>query len=97
MGVLLGLIRTHARSLCGHKAYDLDPFYHGEKVRIVGAITLKKILKVMTLNGSMDSKYFKVFVEYFLVPNLWLGVVVMMNNNLSTHKLKTIETFIQSD
>ena len=29
MGVLLGLTRTHARSLCGSRVYDLKPFYRG--------------------------------------------------------------------
>jgi hypothetical protein len=29
----------------------------------------------MTLNGSMDGKAFEVFVEQFLVPNLWEAAV----------------------
>ena len=29
----------------------------------------------MTLNGPMDSKAFKVFVEHFLALNLWDGAV----------------------
>jgi hypothetical protein len=29
MGVLLGLTRTHARSYCGSRVYDLKPFYRG--------------------------------------------------------------------
>jgi len=33
----------------------------------------------MTLNGSMNGKAFKVFVEHFLVPNLWDGAVVVMD------------------
>ena len=42
MGVLLGLTRTHARSICGSRVYDLKPFYRGAKVTVVGAISLKK-------------------------------------------------------
>ena len=49
----------------------------------------------MTLNGSMDSKAFPVFVEHFLVPNFWKGAVVVMDN-LPAHKLKVIEPLIQS-
>ena len=29
----------------------------------------------MALNGAMDGKAFEVFVEHFLVPNLWDGAV----------------------
>jgi len=34
MGVLLGLMRTHARALPGARAYDFKPFYRGSKVYI---------------------------------------------------------------
>ncbi|UNU20944.1 transposase [Microcoleus vaginatus PCC 9802] len=49
----------------------------------------------MTLNGSMDGRAFEVFIEHFLVPNLWEGAVVVMDN-LPAHKLGTIEPLIQS-
>ena len=55
MGVLLGLTRTHARSSGGCRVYDLKPFYRGAKVTVVGAISLKQVVALMTLNGSMDS------------------------------------------
>jgi putative transposase len=35
---------------------------------------------MMTLNGSIDGKAFSIFVEHFLVPNLWKGAVVVMDN-----------------
>ncbi len=54
MGVLLGLTRTYARSPHGTRVYDLKPFYRGAKVRVIGAISCKQVLAVMTLNGSMD-------------------------------------------
>ncbi len=86
MGVLVGLTRTHARSTCGSRVYDLKPFYRGALVTVVGAISLTKVVGLMTLNGSMDGKAFKVFIEDFLVPNLGDGAVVVMDN-LPAHKL----------
>ena len=50
MGVLLGLTRTHARSRYGSRVYDLKPFYRGAKVTVIGAISLKKVVGLMTLN-----------------------------------------------
>ncbi len=38
----------------------------------------------MTLNWSMNGKEFSVFVKHFLVPNLWEGAGVVMDN-LPTH------------
>lgn len=95
MGVLLGLSRTHARSAQGSRVYDFKPFYRGAKVTAIGAISLKKVLAVMTLNGSMDGNAFKVFVEQCLLPQLWSGAVVVMDN-LPAHKVEGIELLIES-
>ncbi|NES01799.1 MAG: hypothetical protein F6K22_02530 [Okeania sp. SIO2F4] len=54
MGVLLGLTRSHARSYYGSIAYDFSLFYRGQKVTVFGAISLTKVVGLMTLNGSMD-------------------------------------------
>lgn len=95
MGVLLGLTRTHARSVYGSRVYDLKPFHRGAKVTVIGAISLKKVVALMTLDGSMNSQAFKVFIEHFLIPNLWEGAVVIMDN-LPAHKCRTIEPLIQA-
>ena len=76
-GVLLGLTRTHARSQKGTRAYSLKPFYRKAKVTVIGAISIKKVVALMTMNNSMDGKAFVVFVEKFLIPKLWSGAVDM--------------------
>ncbi|MEG4443427.1 hypothetical protein QUB47_24085 [Microcoleus sp. AT9_B5] len=75
MGVLLGLTRTHARSRYGSRVYNLKLFYRIGEITVVGAVSFKKVVGIMTLDGSIDSKAFKVLVEHFLVPNLWDGAV----------------------
>ncbi len=90
MGVLLGLTRTHARSPYGQRVYDLKPFYRGAKVTVIGAVSLKQVLAVMTLNGSMDGNAFAIFVEKCLLPHLWAGAVVVMDN-VPAHKVAAIE------
>ncbi len=94
-GVLLGLTRTRARSPHGSRVYDLKPFYRGAKVTVIGAISLSKVVAVMTLNGSMDGDAFEVFIEKCLVPQLWSGAVVVMDN-LPAHKLASILPLIRA-
>lgn len=94
-GVLLGLSRTHARSPHGTRVYELKPFYRGAKVTVIGAISIKKVVALMTMNNSMDSKAFELFIEKFLAPQLWLGAVVVMDN-LPAHKLASIEPMIEA-
>jgi putative transposase len=95
LGVLLGLKLIHIRSYYGNRIEDFKPFYRGSKVTVIGAISLKKVLAVMTLNGSRNGKAFQVFVEKCLLPQLWEGAVVVMDN-VPAHKVKEIEPLIQS-
>jgi len=94
-GVLLGLTRTHARSTQGSRVYDLKPFYRGARVTVIGAISLTKVVALMTLDGSMDGDAFEVFIQKCLVPQLWSGAVVVMDN-LPAHKMASIEPLIKA-
>lgn len=95
MGVLLGLTRHKARSRRGTRVYDLKPFYRGAKVTVIGAISIQEVLTVMTLDDSMNGKAFEVFIKQCLVPKLWSGAVVVMDN-LPAHKISAITTLIES-
>ena len=94
-GVLLGLSRSHARSQLGTRAYAVKPFYRGQKITVIGAITFQRVVALMTIDNSMDSQVFEVFVEKFLVPQLWSGAVVVMDN-LPAHKVDSIKHIIEA-
>ena len=64
-GILLGLMRHHAHSKKGNRVYDLKTFYRGKKVTVIGAISMNKVLAVMTMDNSMDSNAFHLFIEKF--------------------------------
>jgi transposase len=49
----------------------------------------------MTLSESIEGQAFEVFIQQFLVPNLWDGAVVVMDN-LPAHKLAVMEPLIQA-
>ncbi|MGF1480071.1 MAG: IS630 family transposase [Cyanophyceae cyanobacterium] len=95
MGILLGLTRSHARAKPGERAYDYKPFYRGSKVSVIGAVTVSRVLAVMTLDDSMDAAAFKVYVSKCLVPQLWEGAVVVMDN-LPAHKVRAIAPLIEA-
>lgn len=94
MGVLLGLMRTHARAAPGERAGATGaPFYRGSKVSVIGAISVSKVLAVMTMDDSMDTAAFEVYVSKCLVPQLWKGAVVVMDNR-TAHKVDAIAPLI---
>ena len=79
----------------GHSLGGIKPFYRGAKVTTIGAISLKKVLAVMTLNDSMDGAAFSVFIEKFFCPQLWPRAVVVIDN-LPAHTLTSINSMIES-
>lgn len=48
---MLGLTRTHARSNKGTRVYEMKPFYRGQKVTVIGAISIKEVVVLMTANS----------------------------------------------
>ncbi|MEG4409310.1 transposase [Microcoleus sp. MON2_D5] len=70
-------------------------FYRGSKVTVIGGISLKKFMAVMTMNDSMDEPAFAVFIEKFFCHQLWLEAVVVMDN-LPAQKLASIVPMIES-
>ncbi|HBE33155.1 MAG TPA: hypothetical protein DD990_18035 [Cyanobacteria bacterium UBA11368] len=53
-GILLGLARTHARSQSGRRVTSIKPFYRAAKVTAIGAISINKVLALMTMNEGLD-------------------------------------------
>ena len=79
----------------GTRVSDLKPFYRGAKITAIGAISIKKVLALMTMNDSMDGKAFEVFIDKFLVPELGVGAVVVMDN-LPADKMASIAPMIEA-
>jgi DDE superfamily endonuclease len=95
MGVLLGIMRLRARSKKGERSYDIKPFYRGSRVTVVGAISNKKVIAMKTIEKSINGEEFKKFVQEQLVPKLWKGAVLVMDN-LKAHKVEGVEEMIEA-
>lgn len=68
--ILLGATRTHARSQPGTRVCSLKPFYRSAKVTAIGAISINKVLALMTMNDSMDGRAFAVFTLEVFMPTI---------------------------
>ena len=95
MGVLLGLMRTRARSLKGERAYDFKPFYRGKRISVIGAITQNSVLAMKTIDKGMNGQNFRQFLKEELAPNLWKDAVVVMDN-LPAHKVNGVTEIIEN-
>ena len=79
----------------GTRVYEMKPFHSVQKVTVIGAVSIKEVVGLMTINNSMASIAFKVFIEHFSLPDLSPGAVVVINN-LPAHKLASIEQMMAS-
>ena len=94
-GVNRAMTRTHARSLRGTRAYGSAPRNWGDNVSVLGALTWHGTLEPMCINGSTTGPVFLSFLDHFLVPHLWPGAIVIMDN-LSAHKAKAVREKIEA-
>lgn len=93
-GVNLALTRLFARSLRGQRAHGQRPHKRGKNVSMIGAIAMKGMIAQTNLLGATDGLTFEAFIAQKLVPNLWPGASVVMDN-CSIHKGAEIEALIQ--
>ena len=94
-GVNRAMTRLYARSLCGRRAFGSAPRNWGDNVSILGALTLRGTLEPMCVNGATDGRVFLTFLKDVLVPQLWPGAVVVMDN-LGAHKVRGVRELIEA-
>ena len=84
-GVNLAMIRLYARSPRGQRAIGNRPQRRGKNVSLVDALTLRGPIAVTTILGSMDGLTFEAYLICRVIPNLWPGACLILDNS-STHK-----------
>jgi transposase len=94
-GVNLAMVRLYARALKGQRAYGNRPQKRGKNVSMLSAVTLKKILTFFNVWGATDGVTFEAFIVRKLVPKLWKGACVVLDN-CSIHKGEEVEKAIKN-
>ena len=94
-GVNLAMTRTYARSPRGQRAFGSAPRNWGDNVTILSALSWRGPLASMYLPGSTDGPVFLTYLKKVLVPRLWKGAVVVMDN-LGAHKVVGVQALIEA-
>lgn len=74
------MTRLYARSLKGTRARGKRPQKRGKNISIIGALSLEKVLAKSNIYGAVDGVTFEAFIVQELVPKLWEGACVVMDN-----------------
>jgi transposase len=89
------MTRLHARAPKGERAYGQVPRNRGKNTTLIAAITLKGAMGApMTVEGGTNKEVFEIYLQHFLVPELEVGQVVVMDN-LGAHKPDKVRQLIE--
>jgi len=94
-GSNLGMTRLYGRCEGGGRVYDDRPGNKGKNITLIGAMSDEGLIAAMTFPGSLNTASFLVFIETILLPQLWIGAIVAMDN-LPVHYAEIAKTLIES-
>lgn len=79
-GSNLAMVRLYGRAKKGDRVRGEKPQKRGRNVSLVTAISLTEVVASRNIYGSVDGLTFEAFVVRDLVPKLWEGACVIMDN-----------------
>ena len=95
-GTNIAMTRLYARSKKGKRAYGQAPDHRGKNVTMIGALNWTEgFMAPMTWQGGTNGLTFLTYIEQVLVPNLWKGACVVMDN-FTSHHVEGVRAAIES-
>lgn len=94
-GINLAMTRLYGRARGGARVSAQCPGNKGENITLIGAMSDEGLIAAMTLPGSLNTPSFLVFLEKVLLPQLWTGAIVVMDN-LPVHYAHAAQLLLES-
>ncbi len=79
-GVNLAMVRMYARALKGERARGERPQKRGKNISLLSALSLEEVMASSNIYGAVDGVTFEAFIITKLVPKLWKGACIVMDN-----------------
>ena len=88
------MTRTHGRCPRGQRLHARVPHGHWKTLTFLAALRCDKITAPCVMDGPINGRSFRAYVEQFLVPTLKPGDVVILDN-LGSHKGQAVRDAIR--
>jgi transposase len=92
-GSNIGMTRDYARAPRGERAPGSVPRNRGTVTTMLGALDIRGVRALMTVEGATDTDVFEAFLEQVLVPKLRPGDIVILDN-VGAHKPELMRRLI---
>ena len=89
------MLRIYGRALKGQRARGSKPQKRGKNVSLLAALSLNQVIASSNIYGAVNGVTFEAFIANKLVPNLWSGACVVMDN-AKIHLGEEIRVLIES-
>jgi transposase len=94
-GSHIGMTRDYARAPRGERALGSVPRNRGEVTTMIGALDVRGVRAMMTVEGGTDAEVFEAFLERVLVRKLRPGDIVVLDN-VGAHKPEHMRRLIEA-
>ena len=95
-GIHLGMTRLYGRAPIGERLYDKEaPGARGKNISLIGGMSIDGLIATMSIDGSVNTDVFLFYIQKILVPQLWGGAIVLMDN-LPVHHAYVVREAIEA-
>ena len=95
-GIHLGMTRAYGRAPIGERLYDSEvPGDRGKNISLIGGMSIDGLIATMSVVGSVNTHVFLFYVQEILIPQLWAGAIVVMDN-LPVHHALVVREAIEA-
>lgn len=89
------MTRLRGRAPVGQRVHDSTPRNRGQNVSLLGALSMEGLVATMSVPGSVNTDVFVTYLSEVLIPQLWVGAIVVMDN-LSVHHAAVVAQLIEA-
>lgn len=94
-GVWLDMHRSRGRSKKGERCHGAGSKFKRKSITMIGAMAMTGLIACLTFTGGTSKPCFLYFVTEILMPALWVGAVVVMDN-LNVHLNQAVREAIEA-
>src|SRR5512133_1721299 len=94
-GSNVAMTREYARAPRGERAHGSVPRNRGEVTTMLGALDIRGVRAMMTVEGATDGEVFETFLERVLLRKLKPGDIVVLDN-VGAHRTADVRRLIEA-
>ena len=95
-GIHLGMTRLYGRAPIGERLYDSEaPGHRGKNISLIGGMSIDGLIATFTIVGSVNTDVFLFYIQEILIPQLWVGAIIVMDN-LPVHHASVVHEAIEA-